>query len=101
VAGRGKNRDDRAAQERARVYAARREFHAGLARRRTRDNLVAAVGGGVLILAVLAGQTAYFTMGPGAPAPADSPAPTPTATLPASPTPSATDEPSPTSIPTP
>ncbi|QLD13028.1 dioxygenase [Microbacterium oleivorans] len=101
MAGRGRNRDDRAAQERARVYAARREFHAGLARRRTRDNLVAAVGGGALILAVLAGQTAYFTLGPGVPAPADTPSPTPTATTPASPAPSPTGEPSPTSIPTP
>lgn len=101
MAGRGKNRDDRAAQERARVYAARREFHAGLARRRTRDNVIAAVGGGALILAVLAGQTVYFTLGPGAPVPADTPTPTPTTTTPASPTPAPTDEPSPTSIPTP
>ncbi len=101
MAGRGKNRDDRAAQERARVYAARREFHAGLARRRTRDNVIAAVGGGALILAVLAGQTVYFTLGPGAPVPADTPSPTPTTTTPASPTPAPTDEPSPTSIPTP
>jgi len=81
VAGRGKNRDDRAAHERARLYAARREYHDGLARRRSRDNVIAAVAGGVLILAAIGAQVAYFTAGPGAPAPAESPAPSPTETL--------------------
>lgn len=105
MAGRGKNRDDRAAQERARVYAARREYQAGLVRRRTRDNLLAGVGGGLLILAILGGQVAYFTAGPGAPAPvptespvpAESPAPTPSGSAP----PEISPEPTPTSSPTP
>ena len=56
----GKQRDGRAERERVRVYQARQEFHAGQARRRTRDNLIAGIGGGVLILAIVAGQTAYF-----------------------------------------
>ncbi|GAD33223.1 dioxygenase [Microbacterium sp. AISO3] len=100
MAGRGKNRDDRAAQERARLYAARREYHEGLAGRRTRDNIVAAVAGGVLILAAIGAQVAYFTAGPGAPAPAETPAPTPTETMPGSPTPTPSDS-TPATIPTP
>ncbi|GLJ78941.1 dioxygenase [Microbacterium imperiale] len=100
MAGRGKNRDDRAAQERARLYAARREYHAGLMRRRSRDNLIAAVGGGVLLLGLLGAQAAYFTAGPGAPEPTETPAPSPSATLPASPAPSPSDA-APSSEPTP
>lgn len=100
MAGRGKNRDDRAAQERARLYAARREYHDGQKRRRSRDNLVAAVAGGVLILGAIGAQIAYFTAGPGAPAPTETPAPSPTQTLPSPPTPTPTD-PTPTTIPTP
>ncbi|MDQ1216449.1 MULTISPECIES: dioxygenase [Microbacterium] len=100
MAGRGKNRDDRAAQERARLYAARREYHEGLARRRSRDNIVAAVAGGVLILAAIGAQVAYFTAGPGAPVPAETPAPSPTETVPASPTPTPSDS-TPATIPTP
>lgn len=87
----GKDRDRRAAQERARAYAARLAFHDGRIRRRSRDNLVAAVGGGALILAVLAGQVAYFTLGPGAPAP--EPSPTPVVTPTSTPSPSVTAEP--------
>ena len=51
-----RQRDTRAERERARVYQARQAFHAGQARRRTRDNLIAGVGGGLLILAIVAGQ---------------------------------------------
>ena len=100
MAGRGKNRDDRAAQERARVYAARREYHDGQKRRRSRDNLVAAVAGGILIMGAIGAQIVYFTAGPGAPAPDETPAPSPTQTVPSSPTPTPTD-PTPTTIPTP
>lgn len=100
MAGRGKNRDDRAAQERARVYAARREYHDGQKRRRSRDNLVAAVAGGILIMGAIGAQIVYFTAGPGAPAPDETPAPSPTQTVPSSPSPAPTD-PTPTTIPTP
>ncbi|RAZ34677.1 dioxygenase [Microbacterium sp. SMR1] len=104
MAGRRKNRDDRAAHERARLYAARREYHDGLARRRSRDNVIAAIAGGVLILAAIGAQVAYFTAGPGAPAPAESPAPSPTETLSPTPTPTQTPTPAdstPTTIPSP
>lgn len=74
-AGKKQTREER---ERARVYRARQEFHQGLLARRRRDNLIAGVAGGVLILAVVGGQIAYYTLGPGAPAPAPSPTPTTT-----------------------
>ncbi|MET0861173.1 MAG: dioxygenase [Microbacterium sp.] len=98
MASGGKQRDTAQARERARVYQARQAFHDGVARRRTRDNLIAGIGGGLLILAVIGGQTAYFLAGPGAPAPSPtssvSPAPTstplPTETPAPSPTPTAT-----------
>ena len=63
-------------RERARRYQARLTYQAGLGRRRTRDNLIAGIAGGILILAVVAGQVAYFSVGPGAPAPSASPSPT-------------------------
>lgn len=87
----GRQRETRAERERIRVYQARQAFHGGQSRRRTRDNLIAGIGGGLLILAVIAGQTAYFTVGPGAPEPAPStPAPTSTPEPDATPAPSGT-----------
>ena len=70
MANGGKDRGTRESRERARLYQARQEFHNGQARRRTRDNLIAGIAGGVLLLGVLAAQTAYFVTGPGAPEPA-------------------------------
>ena len=97
----GKDRGSREARERARLYQARQDFHTGQSRRRTRDNLVAGIAGGLLIVGIVAAQTAYFVAGPGAPepsptstpspemtpTPSDSPAPTPSATPTATPTP--------------
>lgn len=84
MASGGKQRDTAQARERARLYQARKAFHEGQSRRRTRDNLIAGVGGGLLILAVIGGQTAYFLAGPGAPVPS----------------PSTSTSPEPTSVPT-
>ncbi|WP_228495281.1 dioxygenase [Microbacterium sp. VKM Ac-2870] len=71
----------RVEKERTRTYLARQEFHDGLIARRRRDNLIAGAAGGLLILAVVGGQIAYYTMGPGAPLPmptdSSTPAPTP------------------------
>ena len=101
----GKQRDTRAERERVRVYQARLAFHAGQARRRTRDNVIAGVGGGLLILAIVAGQAAYFTAGPGAPVPTPSATPSGTPSGTATPEPSAppadSAEPSPSVTPTP
>jgi hypothetical protein len=100
VATGGKNRDARAARERTRLYEARRQFHDGQARRRTRDNLIAGIVGGVLVLGLIGAQTAYFVAGPGAPAPSPTSTPSPTTTTPG-PTPSATTTPEPSATPTP
>ena len=96
----GKNRDARAARERTRLYEARRQFHDGQARRRTRDNLIAGIVGGVVVLGLIGAQTLYFIAGPGAPEPSPSSTPTPTSTTP-DPTPSATTTPEPSATPTP
>ena len=98
----GKDRGAREARERTRLYQARQDFHAGQSRRRTRDNLIAGIGGGLLILGIVAAQTAYFVTGPGAPeptptsTPSESPAPTPSD----SPAPTPSDSPAPTPSPT-
>ncbi|MAL07505.1 MAG: dioxygenase, partial [Microbacterium sp.] len=67
MAAGGKSRDERVARERARAYAARRALHEASRRRRVRDNTIAAVAGGILILLLAAGQFAYYSVGPGAP----------------------------------
>lgn len=66
ASGTGK-KSAREARDRARLYQARQEYHEGLQRRRRRDNLIAGVAGGALILAVVGGQVAYYTVGPGQP----------------------------------
>lgn len=97
MANGGKGRTARESRERARVYQARQDFQRGLERRRLRDNLIAGVVGGVLLVGVFALQTAYFVGGPGAPEPSVTPAPTPVPT--STPTPSAPPTPTPTPSP--
>ncbi|HKT55740.1 MAG TPA: dioxygenase [Microbacterium sp.] len=101
MAAGGRNKDARVARERARAYQARQELHAAQVHRRRRDNLVAGLGGGIVLVAILAGQFAFFNAGPGKHPTSSSPAPsaTPTASVaPPSATPSATTaSPSPTS----
>ncbi len=75
-------------RERARRYQARLEFQRGLARRRRRDDLIAGIAGGVLVLAVIGGQVLASTSGTDAPDPAPSGTSTP------QPAPGATDLPS-------
>jgi hypothetical protein len=100
VANGGKDRGSRESRERARLYQARQEFHSGQARRRTRDNLVAGIAGGLLILGVVGAQTAYFVTGPGAPVPAPTTTGmTPTPTVTSTPAPTSTTTPSPTPTP--
>lgn len=71
------------------MYQARQTYRAGQLRRRSRDNLIAAVVGGVLILGVVGGQIAFYAAGPGAPVPSPSPSSSTSATVPA-PTPTIT-----------
>lgn len=84
----GKDRATRDARERARVYQARQDFHAGRGRRRARDNVIAGAVGGVLLLAAIGVQTAYFVAGPGAPA-------TPSSTVTPDPVPPSSEDPAP------
>lgn len=83
----GKDRAAREARERARAYQARTALHDAQQRRRYRDNWIAGVVGGVIILAAIGGQVVYYGVGPGAPAPSPSATPTPTATVTPTPTP--------------
>jgi hypothetical protein len=101
VATGGKNRDARAARERSRLYEARRQFHDGQARRRTRDNLIAGIVGGVLVLGLIGAQALYFTAGPGTPEPTPTSTPEPSATTAPSPAPSDTMTPEPAETPAP
>jgi len=93
-------KQSRVEKERARVYRARQEFHRGLVARRRRDNLVAGVAGGLLILAVVGGQVAYYTAGPGAPAPAPTPTDSGTPAAPPAELPGSSEIPAPTPTPT-
>ncbi|MBN9177232.1 MAG: dioxygenase [Microbacterium sp.] len=102
--GAGK-KQSREAKERTRLYRARQEFHDGLTARRRRDNLVAGLAGGILILAIIGGQVLYFTTGPGAPLPSPTPTATPTVapTIPGAPQPTSSstpEDPAPTPTPT-
>jgi len=79
--GKGQGRAAREVRERNRAYLARKEYHDGQLRRRRRDDLVASIAGGILILAIVGGQIAYFTVGPGSshPSPTHSATPSPSA----------------------
>lgn len=94
-----KDRGSREARERTRLYQARQAFHDDRIRRRTRDNLIAGIGGGLLIAAIIVVQTLFFTIGPGTPAP--EPTPTGTSTPAPTPTSSETPLPEPSATPTP
>lgn len=92
----GKANGSRAARERARLYQARQQQHAREVGRRRRDNLLAGVVGGLVVLAAIGGQVAHFTAGPGAPAPAPSTSSTPAPTTSTSPGVAPSEQPSPT-----
>lgn len=92
MAAGGKNaKQARAQRERARAYKARTQENERIVRRRLHDNVIGGVAGGVLLVLILLGQTAYFTAGPGRPAPR----PSPTATAPTSSSPATPAAPSP------
>lgn len=70
----------RAERERARVYQARLQLRAAQLQRRRRDTIVASVVGGLVIVAAIAGQFAFYSAGPGAPVVDPTPSPTSTPT---------------------
>ncbi|TAJ46222.1 MAG: peptidylprolyl isomerase [Herbiconiux sp.] len=69
----------REARTRLRDYKARQTAHSERVRRRTRDNVIAAVVVVVLIAGVTAAQLFYFSSGPGAPVASPSASATPSA----------------------
>jgi len=62
-------RDAREARERLKRYTARQSVHAAQIKRRTRDNLLAALGVLVVVGLAVGAQVFYFTAGPGVPTP--------------------------------
>jgi len=72
-------REQREARDRLRNYKARQAVHETTMRRRTRDNVVAAIGVFAIVTIATISQVVYFTSGPGMPE--------------REPTPSASDEP--------
>ena len=92
MAARGsKSAQERTQAERARLHAARSDWHQGQIRRRIRDNTIAGVVGGLLVVAAIASQVVHAQV--------TAPEPTPTPTVEPSTTPVPSD--SPTSEPTP
>ncbi|KQQ01413.1 MULTISPECIES: peptidylprolyl isomerase [unclassified Rathayibacter] len=76
--------NDREARTRLRAYQARQSLHRTRAKRRTRDNVLAAVAGVIVIALAVVAQLLYFSGGPGTPvaepASSESATPTPAAT---------------------
>jgi hypothetical protein len=72
--------------ERARLYAARRQWNEKQGSRRRRDTLVAVIAGGLIVIGAVVSQTVHAQVTAPAPTPT-APAPTPTAPA-ESPTPS-------------
>lgn len=79
MAGRGpKNAQrSRTETERARLYAARTAWHENQGRRRTRDNLIAGIAGGLLIVGAIASQSVHAAVFAPEPKPTETSAPTP------------------------
>lgn len=97
MAGRGSKNGQRTRveAERARLHAARIEWHGGQARRRVRDNTIAGIAGGLLLVAVIASQVVHAQVT------APEPTPTPTSIPTPSDAPAPTDAPTPTDAPEP
>ncbi len=87
MAATGKKREERAARERTRAYTARQALHDRRMRRRRRDNVIAGIAGGVLVVLISLVQYTYYNQ----PTPASTE--TPSATDTAAPTSTATTEP--------
>ena len=89
-AGTGSTRESRETRERSRIYQARIDLNARQVRRRVRDNVVAGVVGGLLVLGAVGAMTAYYAAGPGVPAVTPT---TPATPVPGSPAPLAPEAP--------
>ena len=67
----------RADAERARLYAARTAWHDGQIRRRTRDNLIAGIVGGLLVVGAIASQSVHAAVFAPEPEPTETSTPGP------------------------
>lgn len=88
MAARGsKSAQERTRAERARLHTARTEWHQDQIRRRVRDNVIAGVVGGLLVVGAIASQVVHAQV--------TAPEPEPTPTVEPSTSPSPSDSPSP------
>lgn len=85
-----RERADREARRRSRLYAARKAVHDLQQRRRRRDDMLAIIVFVLVAALATAAQVGYFTVGPGAPKPKTSASATPNPTPTPTPTPSGT-----------
>ena len=85
----------RTEQERARLYRARAQWNTDQKQRRVRDNVIAAVAGGALVVAAFASQAVHAAVTQPAPEPTPTPSvsPTPAPTETTEPEPEVTDAP--------
>lgn len=96
MAARGsKSAQERTQAERARLHTARTAWHHGLIRRRVRDNVIAAVGATVIVIAAIVSQVAHAQVVVPEPSPTSTLDPTAPAESPIieSPAPESTDPP--------
>ncbi|QNA92672.1 MULTISPECIES: hypothetical protein [unclassified Microbacterium] len=94
MAARGsKNAQARTSAERARLHTARTQWHEGQIRRRVRDNTIAAIAGGLIVVAAIGSQVVHAQV--------TAPEPTPTPTVEPEPTPSVDPSATPTETPLP
>lgn len=98
MAARGsKKAQSRTSAERARLHAARTQWHEGQIRRRVRDNTIAAVAASLIVVAAIGSQVAHAQVT--APEPEPTPAPTVEPTTPPTDAPSETPTPLPSDTP--
>lgn len=102
MAARGsKSAQQRTEAERARLHAARRQWHDGRIRRRRRDNAIASIVGAVIVLAAIGSQVVHAQVAPPAPDPTPTIEPTvePTPDVESTETPLPGDTPAPEPVP--
>lgn len=97
MAGRGSRGDQRTRiqAERARLHAARTEWHASRIRRRVRDNTIAGIAGGLIVIAAIASQVVHAQVTEPAPEPTPTVNPTTPAVTPTDPALAPTETPAP------
>ena len=94
MAARGsKNAQARTSAERARLHTARTQWQEGQIRRRVRDNAIAAIVGGLIVVAAIGSQVVHAQVT------APEPEPTPTPSIEPTPAPTATPSEAPDPIP--